>query len=687
MDIDMDQPSPFVQPHFRQGGNLWQNLPNQQQNQALPPVLSESGPSTAPQPRRSGRTRRQPAPQPGDVYGGRTPLQRQQLDLRTQLPINEDTPEQSSADSPVAPGTAPIWPPPPLPSQQPDTPPTGSAGFISYQDLELILPRLAQEGGAPFINFLLAQAIPSDDERDKSLPQATAKVREWHYRDILQLPKVQKEEWKKACHEELESLRERRVFELTDLPKGRRVVKNRWVFDIKSDGRKKARLVAKGFSQQEGIDFNEIFSPVVRFETVRLMLALSALTDMHMEAVDVKTAFLYGKLDEEIYMQQPEGFKLKGQETKVLRLLRAIYGLKQAALAWWKELESSMKRLGFKRTASDAGVFFAYIGKNLVIIIVYVDDAIFFGKNLKAVKQAKQAFMGMWECRDLGEAREFLRMKIRREGSMIYLDQTAYLNKIVERFGMSNARGATTPLPGGYVPEESKGQCDPATRQLYQSIIGSLLYIMLGTRPDITYAVTKLAQFSVNPSKDHIEKAKYILRYLNSTSNYAMVFDGSSDAGLIAYTDSDWAADVIKRRSITGYFFKLANGIFSWQSRAQKTVALSSTEAEYMALSDTSRQAVWIQSLLKELGIVIPTIPICGDNQGSIFIGSNPVQERRSKHIDIRYHYVRQLIEEKKVELFFVEGAENPADLFTKNLAAPKFLKFREQLGLEFYSS
>ena len=210
---------------------------------------------------------------------------------------------------------------------------------------------------------------------------------------------------------------------------------------------------------------------------------------------------------------------------------------------------------------------------------------------------------------------------------------------------------------------------------------------MLGTRPDITYAVTKLAQFSTNPSHEHMEKAKYICRYLNSTANYALVFDGSSGEGVIGYTDSEWAADTIKRRSITGYFFKLANGIFSWQSRAQKTVALSSTEAEYMAMSDCSRQAMWIQSLLGELGYHIQTIPICGDNQGSIFIGSNPVQERHLKHIDIHYHYVRQLAEEKKIDLFWVEGSNNPADLFTKNLGIEKFEKFRSQLGLEFYST
>ena len=318
------------------------------------------------------------------------------------------------------------------------------------------------------------------------------------------------------------------------------------------------------------------------------MLALSSLEDWHMEAVDVKTAFLYGKLNEEIYMQQPEGFKLRGQENKVLHLRRAIYGLKQAALAWWKELESSMKRLGFKCTASDAGVFFAHIGKNLVIIIVYVDDAIFFGKNLNAVKQVKRTFMGMWECHDLGIATEFLRMKIWHEGKKVYLDQTTYLDKVVERFGMSNAQGAVTPLPGGYVPTESQGQCDPEFHQKYQSIIGSLLYIMLGTRPDIMYAVTKLSQFSANPSKEHMGKAEHICRYLRSTRDYAMVFDGSSDEGLIAFTDSDWAADPIKQRSITGYFFKLAGSIFLWQSWAQKTIALSSTEAEYMALSDCS---------------------------------------------------------------------------------------------------
>jgi len=183
-----------------------------------------------------------------------------------------------------------------------------------------------------------------------------------------------------------------------------------------------------------------------------------------------------------------------------------------------------------------------------------------------------------------------------------------------------------------------------------------------------------------------LKAALRVTAELNEIVQYALVLDGASNKGLIAYSDSDYAGDLIKRRSQTGYFFKLANGAISWQSRAQKTVALSSTEAEYMALSDCSRQAVWMQQLYSELGLPQRRTPICADNQGSIFIGSNPVQERRTKHIDVRYHYIRECVEDGKVELFWVPTDENPADMFTKNLGHVKFLNFRSMLGLEFYS-
>ena len=275
-------------------------------------------------------------------------------------------------------------------------------------------------------------------------------------------------------------------------------------------------------------------------------------------------------------------------------------------------------------------------------------------------------------------------MRVSRVGHTIKIDQQDYLDKVLRRCGMQDAKSTPTPLPAGYRPEANTSTASPALRSRFQTVIGSLLYLMLGTRPDISYAVTKLSQFAANPSEDHLAKALYICRYLIGTRNYTLNYDGKSRLGMTACVDSDWASDPNTRRSQTGYFLKLAGGIFSWYSHAQKTVALSSTEAEYMALSDCSRQVVWIRQLLGENGYQLGPIPIAGDNQGAIFISSNPVTERRSKHIDIRYHYIREVIAQGHIEVFFIDGNDNPADMFTKNLGHVKFLKFRSALGLEF---
>jgi hypothetical protein len=275
-------------------------------------------------------------------------------------------------------------------------------------------------------------------------------------------------------------------------------------------------------------------------------------------------------------------------------------------------------------------------------------------------------------------------MRVRRNGPEISIDQCDYLDKVLDRFQMTDAKSAQTPLPSNWDPKANTGKATAAEITRYQSIIGSLLYLMIGTRPDIAFAVTHLSQFSTNPSEDHYKAALHVCRYLTGTRDYKITYTKRGDKGLVAYTDSDWAADKIRRRSVTGFFFKLAGGSITWRSHAQKTVALSSTEAEYMAISDCSRQAIWTKTLIKELGIGIKAIPIYGDNQGSIFIASNAVQESRTKHIDIRYHYIRELVYAKEVELMFVPGEMNPADMFTKNLQKVKFSQFRNQLGLEF---
>jgi len=541
---------------------------------------------------------------------------------------------------------------------------------------EVNLVKLCRDGGVQLQKFLLSKAV--------SPPTKGKSPKEWQFRDILQNPEA--DLWKQACVEEMEALKRRKVWEMVERPRGRKVIKNRWVFDVKTDGRKKARLVAKGFSQVEGLDYDQVFSPVVRFETVRLLLAMAALQNWHMTGVDVRNAYLYGELDEEIYMEQPEGFKVPGKENMVLRLLRALYGLKQAGLAWWRALKLSMEKLGFVSLSSDAGIFLYRGQGSFVIAIVYVDDAIFMGPARSLAYEMKRRFMERWETRDLGDVTEFLRMRITRSGSTIHLDQTAYLETVLQRCGMSDAKPTATPLPAGYVPQVSGSTASPELRSRFQTVIGSLLYLMLGTRPDILFAVTKLAQHAANPSDDHLSKALYICRYLVGTSKYRLTYNGESGQGISACTDSDWASDDTSRHSQTGYFIKLAKGLISWTSRAQKTIALSPTEAEYMALSDCSRQVVWMHTLLGELGYQMGPIPICGDNQGSIFIASNPVTEKRSKHIDIRYHYIREVIDRGVTEVYFINGEDNPADLLTKNLGRVKFQKFRAVLGLEFFN-
>jgi len=389
-------------------------------------------------------------------------------------------------------------------------------------------------------------------------------------------------------------------------------------------------------------------------------------------------------------MEQPQGFKVPGNEHKVLRLKKAIYGLKQAACAWWHELDRSLKALGFSRLYADAGIFVAkHADGTMVIILVYVDDIILTGPNTTLVVSKKKLFMDKWECRDLGECREFLRMRIEYRGGKTYLDRVPYLEKILKRFGMADTKAAQTPLPTSYKPDPFDGTATVALRSQYQSVIGSLLYLMLGTCPDLAFAVTQMAKFTHNPSEEHLLKTRHILCYLAGMCKYALVYDGRSDAGLYAYCDSSYGDDRSdvdrRRRSTQGYYFSLANASVKWHSKMQTLISTSSTMAEYIALSDCARDCAWYKILFGELGKPMPYVPIYGDSHGVIFNAQNPITQKGIKHVEICYHYIREQIEKGEVKVFAIPTTENVANMFTKNLGLTLFLKHRKQLGIEFY--
>jgi hypothetical protein len=417
----------------------------------------------------------------------------------------------------------------------------------------------------------------------------------------------------------------------------------------------------------------------VRYETVHMLLALAALEQWYFLAVDIKSAYLYGPLEEEIYMEQPEGYHV--QPGKVWKLLKALYSLKQARHVWWKELKKSMYAMNYRCTKSNSRVFVHKTSDGIVIAIVYVDDSIFFGSSPALVAAKHKEFMERWECRNLGEPKEFLHMHIRRPDlSNIFLNQTMYLHKVLAHFGQTNACPAPTPLPAGYYPIANQGEVNLQLRSKYQKLIGSLLYLMIGTHLDIAFAVTKLAQHAANPSQDHYNRALHVCCYLVGMPDYMLHYKGCSEKGFQAYIDTDWASNPNTRKSTTGFFVKLADCVFSWKSQAQKCITLSSMEPEYIVASDCCKQLI---NLNREIGYPLCYIPLAVNNQGVIFLASNPAQERQTKHVDIAYHHICECIKEGKVKPEYIPGAENPADLLTKNLNQHKYCIFLPVFGLK----
>ena len=511
------------------------------------------------------------------------------------------------------------------------------------------------------------------------------------YRDAMATPEAEK--WKIAMDEEMRCLEEHGVYKLVDLPEGRQPIQCRWVFILKRDTdnrpkRYRARLVAKGFSQIQGIDYNETFAPVARHDTLRLLLALAATFDFEVHGIDIKSAYLHGELEEEIYMVQPEGFVKEGQESKVWRLLKALYGLKQGGRQWYNRFRRSMKNWGFSEyLAGDIAIFSKLQNNgNLTIVLVYVDDMSIFASTIDLVNEFKKQVGTEYKFTDMGELSHFLGLRItrNRKEKKIAIDQQHYIHRIIGRFKLQDAHPKKTPLSSSTkLTASTEDTIDIDRKHRYQSMIGSLMYAMLGSRPDICFAVNKLSQYGSNPDEQHLRAAIRVFEYLKQTENYRLIYNGNEGSDLFGYSDSDWASDIDTRRSTTGYIFKTDSGTISWASSKQRTVALSSVEAEYMALTESAKQAMWTLQILENLKFDVDLpFSIYSDSEGARAISENNVFHKRTKHIEIRYHFIREKIQNKTIQVKEVQSSNNVADIFTKALPESTHMRHVHALGL-----
>ena len=478
-------------------------------------------------------------------------------------------------------------------------------------------------------------------------------------------------EWRKAMDEEMESLRKNETWSLVKLPRGRNVVSSKWVFKSKTnpDGslnRRKARLVARGFSQTAGVDYFETFAPVVRYESVRCVLSLAAAHDMDIRQFDVKTAFLNGTLDETVFMEQPEGFE-DGTD-RVCKLNRSLYGLKQSPCNWNARFNEFLAAEDFVATAEDTCVFVRKADNDLMIVCLYVDDGLVCGTDRFKVdafiRQLRQTFDVTVNDPDCYVGMEIVRD---RKAKTITISQSGYIARVLERFGLSDSKSVVSPIdPAVKLVVDSKDVMECP----YREAIGSLNFISQVTRPDITYAVNTLARFCTSPKAVHWHAVKRIMRFLKGSIDFSITY-GRSEEGLVGYCDSDWGGDELERRSTSGYVFTLHGGPVAWTSRLQKTTALSVTEAEYMSLAEALTECLWLRPFLVSLGQEsIGATPIKVDNQAAIALSKNPEYHKRTKHVGIRYHRVRQEQENKVVAVEYVPTESNPADILTKGVSS-----------------
>ncbi|KAK2454628.1 putative mitochondrial protein [Trifolium repens] len=522
-----------------------------------------------------------------------------------------------------------------------------------------------------------------------SLPRQNPKLLLTHTEPKTVKQALTDPKWYDAMKSEFDALQKNETWTLVPLPPHRKAIGCKWVFRTKenADGsinKFKARLVAKGFHQVQGFDFNETFSPVVKPVTIRLILSLAISYKWPLKQLDINNAFLNGNLDEEVYMTQPQGFE-STDSSLVCKLQKALYGLKQAPRQWFDKLTTTLLQFGFKASKCDPSLFIYSKDRQIVYLLVYVDDIIITGSSTMLVQNLVEKLNSAFSLKQLGDLDYFLGIEVHhlKDGSLL-LTQSKYIRDLLTKTNMTDCNPINTPMMSSCKLSKT-GSANMTDATLYRSVVGSLQYATI-TRPEISFAVNKVCQFMSNPLESHWIAVKRILRYLKGTLHLGLKIIPTNihhPLSLKAFCDADWASDPDDRRSTSGAALFFGPNLISWWSRKQQVVARSSTEAEYRSLAQATADVLWLQTLLKELTVPFQTPTVYCDNQSAVLLAHNPVLHSRTKHMEIDLFFVREKVLAKQLSVTHIPGSDQLADILTKPISSEKFLLMRTKLNVK----
>lgn len=492
--------------------------------------------------------------------------------------------------------------------------------------------------------------------------------------------------WTKAMDKEMKRLKENQVYDLvpkSSVPPTCKIIGTRWVYKVKSDFTFKARIVCQGWSQRPGIDCGATFAPVCRIESIRVLLAIATQFDWDIYMCDVQSAFLQSPIDQPTYCKQPPGYEVPGSNPSnplVMKLKQAVYGLRTASRVWYTTLDKALRALGFEATKSDPCVYIYQRNNGFAYLTVYVDDLLITSPDKILLGTLKEKLLQRFTMTDLGEVSLILGMKITRDRKKktLRISQTDYTKSILDKFNMSDCSPVSTPGVGVELspdqPEETL--LDTEGTKVFQSLVGSLLYVSRTSRLDIAFSILQLTRATNKPSKLHMTRAKHVLRYLKGHLDFDITYKQSDNFKLEAFADASFASEPQKRRSTSGYIFMLANAPISWASSLQSISALSTVESELTAISYAAKEACHLRGLLNELGVNrFTTVPIGNDNTGAMGSISTPSLTGRTKHLALRRSFSSDLVQRGIISLHYVPTAELIADLLTKCLSKSQHQK------------